>query len=37
MDTSLIGLFCIVDDFCQVFLPHWQASFAASHGVLSTG
>ncbi|ALA25016.1 IS982 family transposase [Piscirickettsia salmonis] len=26
MDTSLIGLFCIVDDFCQVFLPHWKAS-----------
>ncbi|ALT18511.1 hypothetical protein AVI53_04155 [Piscirickettsia salmonis] len=19
-------MFCIVDDFCQVFLPHWQAS-----------
>ncbi|XOW79072.1 hypothetical protein ACLKF5_01750 [Piscirickettsia salmonis] len=26
MDTSLIGLFCIVDDFCQVFLSHWKAS-----------
>ena len=26
MDISLISLFCIVDDFCQAFLPSWEAS-----------
>ena len=24
MNNSLIALFCIVDDFCQIFLPEWQ-------------
>lgn len=24
MEDTLVGLFCIVDDFCNMFLPEWN-------------
>ena len=32
MDTSLIALFCVVDDFCQSFLPEWQKTLLEHQG-----
>ena len=25
MEHNLLNLFCLVDDFCQVFLPQWHS------------
>ena len=24
MEDNIINLFCLVDEFCQLFLPHWE-------------
>jgi len=29
MENNLLGLFCVVDDFCKNFYPEWEKSLIA--------
>src|SRR5687768_11555206 len=37
MLDQIVEVFCEVDDFCQAFLPHWEASLLGAGGTAPRG
>src|SRR5688572_3629376 len=37
MLDRIVEVFCEVDDFCQAFLPHWEASLLGAGGTAPRG
>jgi hypothetical protein len=37
MLDRIVAVFCEVDDFCQAFLPHWEASLLGPGGTAPRG